>query len=67
MSQSNIMSQRGRPSINLRRLFKLPKGRPAKIIRTNHYCCKNSFTLYCFLAQKQLEEKVITELQAGIR
>ena len=32
MSQSNIMSQRGRPSINLRRLFKLPKGRPAKII-----------------------------------
>ena len=32
MSQSNIMSQRGRPSMNLRRLFKLPKGRLAKII-----------------------------------
>ena len=32
LSMPNIMSNRGRPSMNLRRIFKLPKGRPAKII-----------------------------------
>ena len=32
LSNPNIMSNRGRPSMNLRRLFKLPRGRPAKVI-----------------------------------